>query len=264
MDHDQTRDSGLEIDTDNVINKLVSLLEVVAPSSNSILDASKMINAPSAIYSTPANPQIKLDKEVCEMLSEDIEKLKDSSESMKLILKQLADFADGGGSSSNSGAAPANGNYTRQFVGEAADVAKVHGFLEADVVLELFANMCNTNSVAVESLSTLLVNKQLFWTLFPKAVYCTMDVCIHMSIVWKLIGAYVDLKSLAQDGTACVSGVVDHQHPRVLHANHDIKRLLDIRSKIVDISAKTGTPVSVTEILEQFIVPVVKTVNKAL
>lgn len=245
--------SGIEVDVDNVVNKLVSLYSVIAPSGGSILDTSDMIHAPSSISSNPQNPCIKLDSEVCQMLSKDIEETKNSTNQIEIILKQFFRFAE------SSGAQGASPSSSSPLKGETKNLAASVKILDTTTKLDWLAHICQENGVTVDNLASVLESSQLVWNLFPAAIYASLDCMLQMSIMWKLIGAYVDLKGLAEGKS---DAILPHDNPIVVHAKQEITTLLETRLKIIGSDNKARAPVPVTEILLDIIVPVLRTINE--
>lgn len=246
------RGGAVEVDYDNIIDKLTSLITVVVPSHGSLLDISDMVHAPASVSSSPPQQHIKLDREVCETLSQDIEKTKDNNKLIDSILRQFLDFA---GSNKPPETRGMGGNDTggTTITGDTAKLAASTSVLNPLTKMEWMAHICNENSVALDNLSTVLESRQQIWNLFPKAIYCSLDCMVHLFILWRQFGAYVNVQALASGKTD--DALLDHDNPQVVHARQEIRRLLEMRKKLTE-------AVPVTEILLDLIIPVVKAIEE--
>lgn len=247
---------AVEVDYDNIINNLTSLYTVVAPSHGSLLDTSDMIHAPASVSSTPPQQHIKLDREVSQILSHDIENTKGNNRQIDSILRQFLSFAAGGKSSSEAGGitlTSGNNNTT-------AKLAATTPVLDTLTKLEWTAHICQENSVALDNLSTVLESGQQIWNLFPAAIFSTLDCLVQLSILWRLFGAYIDVQALASGKTD--DALLDHENPQVVHAKQEIANMLETRQKITGFDAKSNkVPVPATEILLDIIIPVMKAID---
>nr|AKS10605.1 wsv023-like protein [Metopaulias depressus WSSV-like virus] len=246
---------AVEVDCENIINNLVSLFGVVAPSHGSLLDMSDMVHAPASVSSSPPQQHLKLDREVCQILSQDIENMKSNNKQIDSILRQFLGFAESGKSSKAGGVTITSGDTAR--------LAAATPVLDTLTKLEWTARICQENTVALDSLSTVLESGQQIWNMFPAAIYSSLDCMIQLSVLWRLFGAYVNVQALASGKTD--DALLDHENPQVVHAKQEIASMLETRQKIIGSNAKYNKiPVPVTEILLDVIIPVMKVINERL
>nr|BDT63456.1 MAG: wsv023-like protein [Sesarmops intermedium nimavirus]GBG35612.1 wsv023-like protein [Sesarmops intermedium nimavirus] len=252
---------AVEVDYDSIINDIVSLYDVPAPSHGSLLDMSDMVYTPTSVSSSPPQKRIKLDREVCQILSQDIEKMKSNNAQIDSIMKQFLVFAGSSKSSEVGGgtdtaATSSKSSSSSQIIGDTAKLAVTTPVLNTLTKLEWMVHICHENSVALDSLSTVLENKQHIWNMFPVAIYDSLDCMIQLCILWKLFGAYVNVQALGSGRTD--DTLLDHENPQVVHAKQEINSMLEIRKKIRD------PDVPITEILLDVIIPVIKTIHERL
>lgn len=261
MDHHSESSSrgAVEVDYDSIISKLTSLFTLVEPSQASILDTSNMIHAPNSGSANPVQQHIKLDGEVCQILSRDIENTKNSNDKIESILRQFLNFA----AESNEGAdmKRAGAATSARVEGETARLVTAAPILDPFTKLEWVARICQENSVAVNNLSMFLESGQQVWNLFPVAVYSSLDCMIQLTILWKLFGAYIDVQALASGKS---SAVLSHDNPQVVHAKQEIAAMLQMRRDTMGSDLKSKAPVPVTVILSDVIIPVMKATNERL
>ena len=256
-DDDKNKPAGgsVEVDYDNIINNLTSLFTVVAPSHGSLLDMSDMVYATTSASSSLPEQHIKLDREVCDILNQDIENLKSNNKQIDSILRQFLGFMGSGKSSGAGGITITSG--------DTAKLAATTRVLDTLTKLEWTAHICQENSVGLDSLSTVLESKHLIWNLFPAAIYSSLDCMIQLSILWKLFGAYINVQALANGQTD--DALLDNENPQVVHAKQEIASVLEMRQNIVGFDIKSNkAPVPVTEILLNVIIPVMKAINEKL
>lgn len=251
MMSNETGGGAVEVDYDNIINNLISLFTVVAPSHASLLDMSDMVHAPASVSSSPLQQHMKLDREVCQILSQDIENTKSNNKQIDSILRQFLDFAGSGNLSKEGGIKTTSGDTAKLAAGTAV--------LDTVTKLEWMAHICQENSVALDNLSILLESGQQIWNLLPAAIYSSLDCMIQLSILWRLFGAYVNLQALASGKRN--ESLLDHENPQVVHAKQEIASMLEMRQKITGSDANKA-PVPITEILLDVIIPVIKTINE--
>ena len=258
MDHnsrDQPSTTGaLEVDYDNIINKLTSLISVVKPCHASILDTSDLIHAPNSVTTDRPQQHLKLDGEVCQMLSSDIERTDECNDQIGSILRNFLDFAG----AESKGAGP---TASTRIEGETARLAATTQILDTFTKLEWLACICQENSVAVSNLSVALESGHRIWNLFPKAIYSSLDCMIQLTILWKLFGGYIDLQALASGKS---NAVLTHDNPQVVHAKNEVSALLEMRKKMMGFGPESEAPVPVTEILSTVILPVMKATKERL
>nr|BDV50216.1 MAG: wsv023-like protein [Chiromantes dehaani nimavirus] len=254
---------AVEVDYDNIINNIVSLYDVSAPSHGSLLDMSDMVYTPTSVSSSPPQKRIKLDREVCQILSKDIEKVKSNNAQIDSIMKQFLVFAGsskssevGGGTDTAATSSKSSSQAGGIIIGDTAKLAAMTPVLNTLTKLEWMVHICHENSVALDSLSTVLENKQHIWNMFPVAIYDSLDCMIQLCILWKLFGAYVNVQALGSGRTD--DTLLDHENPQVVHAKQEINSMLEIRKKFRDLD------VPITEILLDVIIPVMKTIHEKL
>ena len=245
------REEAIHVDKDNIMNKLVSLMTIIRPSRASILDTSEMIHALTSVSEEP----IKLDGEVCQILSKDIEKARDNNDQIDSILRQFLNFA------ADVRAPGAAAAASTRIKGETAKLAEATPILDPFTKLEWMARICQENSIAVNNLSMVLESGQQIWNLFPAAIYSSFDCLIQILILWILFGAYIDVQALASGKS---NAVLVHDNPQVTHATMEITALLEMRQKVMGSDLESKAPVPVTEILSDIILPVMKATKERL
>nr|BDT62982.1 MAG: wsv023-like protein [Trachysalambria curvirostris nimavirus] len=255
---DSSRDSrsvsAVEIDHAKIINDLTSLLSVVDPPASSILDSGNMIRAPGSESAEPSQPYIKLDREVCNIISKDIEAVTNNNKTVDTILAQFLAFAEGSSESSSKVLPSSPPPPSRQSV---TGIAASTTILSPLIKLEWLACICTENKVAVENLSETLDSGHQFWKLFPSALYATFDSMIQLLILWMKLGSQIDLEALAS-GKGNV--MLPNTDPQVIHTGTGIESLLATRKRILSYSSQ----VPVTEILRDIIIPVLKAIDDRL
>ena len=253
-DGDDKKSAGgaVKVDYENVISNIVSLFTVVAPSHGSLLDISDMIHTTDS--TSPPQPHIKLDREVCDLLSRDFENMKNNNKKIESILKQFLNFAGSGKPSQIEKGINITSGLT-------AKLAATTPILDSLTKLEWVAHICGENSVGVESLSTVLESGQQIWNLIPALVYCSLDCFNQLYIIWTLFGGYVNPLALGS-GKTNNAALLDHENPQVVHAKQEIARVLEMRQNIMGSANKA--PVPITEILLDIIIPVMKAINERL
>ena len=292
---------AFEIDYANVIDTLASLITVVQPSHSSILDTAEMVQASDHLSnetsakgigskargnnddgSSRTSPNeaeeankkldanIKLDRGVTQMIAKDIESTKDNIITLNNIITQLLQFSKSSSveavkKDAAAAAAGADGAAEAQLTfapsGTVTSIANTIEILNTRTKLEWLACICQENKVGVENLSIALRSGQQIWTTFTSAVYSSLDCMYQIIILWKLLGSYIDLKSLTSGSPYAV---LDHNHPQVVHARAEIQSILNKRAKIVDIHRDPGEDVPITAILSDFILPILKPMEDTL
>ena len=240
---------AIEVDYETIIHNLTSLFTVVMPSHESFLEMSDHIHAPISECSS-SQTQLKLDREVSESLSQDIEKTKNNSRQVNSIVQQFLNFAESGKSSMTGKPVVMSG--------DTAKIAAVSPVLNTLIKLEWLACICQENSIALDNLSTVLENGQHIWNLFPAAIYSSLDCLIQLSILWRLFGAYINVQAFASGKTD--DTLVDHGNPQVVQAKIEISSMLEMRKEIM--GSQNTSPVPVTEILLDIIIPVMKVMDQ--
>lgn len=289
---------SFEIDYANVIDTLASLISVVQPSHASILDTAEMVQTSdhlsnetgvngigndddgsrtslneSDVANKKLDNAIKLDRDVTQMIAKDIESTKDNVITLNNIIAQLLQFSKSSSTdavkedNNNTAAVAAGANGVAEVQpsftpsGTVTSIANTTEILNTRTKLEWLACICQENKVGVENLSMALRGGQQIWTTFTSAVYSSLDCMYQIIILWKLLGSYIDLKSLTSGSPYAV---LDHNHPGVVHARKEIQSMLNKRAKIVDIHGDPGEDVPITVILSDFVLPILKPMEDTL
>lgn len=212
------------------------------------------------------NDNIKLDRTTTDMISADIEKTKDNNALINDIIGQLLQFSK---SASAEEAIKKQDQETPKddclspltFNGTISDISKDVEIIDPITKLEWLTRICQENEVGVENLSMLIRGGGQFWTLFTSSAYATIDSLYQLLILWKLLGAYINLKALVNSEHFAL---LKHDSPQVVHAVAEVQALLERRARLVGIHGDPREDVPITAIISDFITPLLRVMDSTL
>lgn len=266
---DSNGTGSIEISYGNVIDALSSLLTVVQPSRSFSLDTAEIVQSSDHLSSKndgadearrkKVNDNIKLDRATTDMISADIEKTKDNNALIKDIIGQLLQFSKS--ASAEEAIKQETSTSPLKFYGTISDISKDMEIINPITKLEWLTRICQENEVGVENLSMLIRGGGQFWTLFTSSTYATIDSLYQLLILWKFLGAYVNLKALVNSEH---SALLKHDSPQVVHAVAEVQALLERRARLVGIREDPREDVPITAIISDFITPLLRVMDSTL
>nr|BDT63521.1 MAG: wsv023-like protein [Pasiphaea japonica whispovirus] len=264
----------VELDYSQIISNITSLLSVADPPQNLIIDTNESLSANESYNNNQVGKglgQIKLDRSVCQVIAKDIESVKNNNAEIDAIIKQILYFTD---STNDISSEDCTQNIKKKedekqretkslssFKGVSAHLARKVPVLDTITKLDWLARICQENQVGLDNLNAAIGSKQQIWTTFPAAVMATLDCLYNLDILWKLIGAYIDIEAVANGQP---DTVLPHNNPQVQHVKEEISIMLQIRQKIIGVGNHSTPPVPITVLLSDKIIPILRNIKEKI